>query len=310
MNTLREAIVDYVRLRRDLGFKLIQAECWLHDFAQFMESHEDSFITTDLALQWALQPAPAQPSTWAKRLIVVRTFARYRSLTDPRTEIPPEGLLPNHPKRAKPYLYTAADIDRLMQTAAALPPPNDLRGRSYACLLGLLAVTGLRIGEALALRREDVDLEEGLLTIHYAKFDKSRLVPLHPSTQQALLAYARQRDEHFGRQPSGSFFVSAPGKPLAASTVRGTFRKLCHQVGLRGSESWDEPRLHHFRHRFATETLLQWYRSGDDIERRLPVLSTFLGHACVSDTYWYLSFNPELMAQAIRRLEQRWGESS
>lgn len=197
-----------------------------------------------------------------------------------------------------------------MKAAAALPPPNGLRGCSYSCLLGLLAVTGLRIGEALALKREDVDLQEGLLTIRSTKFGKSRLVPLHPSTQHALLAYGRQRHRHLGRATLGHFFVSVRGKPLKASAVRRTFRILCHQIGLHGLGGCDEPQLHHFRHRFAMETLLRWYRSTEDVERRLPILSTFPGHARVSDTYWYLSARPELMEQAMRRLEHRWEETS
>jgi integrase/recombinase XerD len=310
MNTLRDAIEDYVRLRRDLGFKLTQTERLLHDFASFMENQEAPFITTERALQWASRPAHTHPSYWAKRLRAIRLFARYRSATDPRTEVPPSGLLAYQPRRAKPYLYTAEDIDRLMKAAAALPPPNGLRPRSYCCLLGLLAVTGLRIGEALALQCEDVDLHEGELTIRHTKFDKSRLVPLHPSTQQALLAYARQRDRHLGRATLGHFFVSARGKPLYASSVHQTFRILCRQIGLQGLGSCDEPQLHHFRHRFAMETLSRWYGSIEDVEQRLPILSTFLGHARVSDTYWYLSARPELMEQAMRRLEHRWEETS
>ena len=310
MNTLREAIDDYLRLRRDVGFKLIQTEHWLHDFAAFMDDQQASFITVERALQWAMCPSDAQPSYWAKRLIAVRLFARYRSLTDPRTEVPPAGLLPYHPRRAKPYLYTEEDIDALMSAARALPPPDGLRGRTYACLLGLLAVTGLRIGEALRLKRDDVDLENNLLTILGTKFGKSRLVPLHPSTGSALSVYARQRNGYFGQAKPDHFFVSARGLPLPASVVRGTFRSLCRQLGLTGSACCDAPRLHHFRHRFATETLLGWYRASEDIEQHLPVLSTFLGHACIASTYWYLSAQPELMEQALQRLEHRWEKSS
>jgi integrase/recombinase XerD len=310
MNMLREAIDGYVLLRRGLGFKLIQAERWLHEFAAFMEEQQASFITTELALQWALLPAHAQPAYWAKRLTAVRLFARYCSATDPRTEVPPAGLLPYHPRRANPYPYTEKDIAHLLNAAAALPPPNGLRGLTYACLLGLLVVTGLRIGEALALKKADIDLNERLLTIRHTKFDKSRLVPLHSSTSDALSTYAQQRDECCATATSGHFFVSAHGTPLTASVVRKTFRLLCRQVGLHGSDDWDEPRLHHFRHRFATETLLRWYRSSEDIEQHLPVLSTFLGHSCIADTYWYLSARPELMGQALQRLEQRWEKSS
>jgi site-specific recombinase XerD len=306
MITLREAIDHYLRLRRDLGFKLIQADGWLHDFATFMEQQHATVITPELALQWAVQPQHAQPSTWARRLATIRRFARYHRNLDPRTEIPPSGLLAQKSERAKPYPYTDEEVVRLMQAAATLPSAHGLRAQSYCCLLGLLAVTGLRIGEALALKREDVDLSAGLLMIRSAKFDKSRWVPLHRSTQEALLAYAEHRDRTLGRTTTESFFVSEQGNPLVAATVRRTFRALCRQTGLHGAVDYDEPRLHHFRHRFATETLLQWYRSNQDIERKLPVLATFLGHTHVSDTYWYVSARPALMAQAVKRLESFW----
>ncbi len=274
-----------------------------------MEREQASVITVELALRWASKPAQAHRSYWAKRLIAIRLFARYRSATDPRTEVPPDRLLPCRPNRARPYPYTEEDIDRLMNAAATLPPPGGLRAQSYSCLLGLLVVTGLRIGEALRLESEDVDLQDGLLEIRSAKFGKSRIVPLHHSAQQALLIYSRRRDDCLGRTP-GHFLVSARGTPLSASAVRRTFRTLCRKVGLRGSGNYDEPRLHHFRHRFATETLLRWYRSTEDVERLLPVLSAFLGHASIADTYWYLSARPELMREAVQRLERRWEESS
>jgi len=306
MNTLREAMEAYLLLRRDLGFKLVQAGRWLEDFTTFMEARQAAVITTDLALQWALLALHAQPACWAKRLMAVRLFAHYRSANDPRTEVPPAGLLPYHPRRAKPYLYTQEEIERLLCAAAALPPADGLRGCTYACLLGLLAVTGLRIGEALALAGTDVDLSAGLLTIRRGKFGKSRLMPLHPSTVDALSAYARRREGCCATATPPHFFLSERGTPLTASSARRTFRLLCRQVGLHESACCDEPRLHHFRHRFATQTLLRWYHSGEEVERQLPVLSTFLGHVCIADTYWYLSACPELMAQAVARLEQRW----
>jgi integrase/recombinase XerD len=309
MTTLGDAMDAYLRLRRDLGFKLVQAERWLQAFIAFMEVRQAAVITTELALAWAMLPVHAQPACWAKRLMAVRLFARYQRASDPRTEVPPAGLVPYHPRRAKPYLYTQEEVARLL-CAAALPPTDGLRGCTYACLLGLLAVTGLRIGEALALAGADVDLPAGLLTIRSSKFGKSRLVPLHASTVQALSAYARRRENGGGLAAAPRFFVSERGTPLRASTVRRTFRLLCRQVGLQATAGSDEPRLHHFRHRFATETLLQWYRSGEEVERQLPILSTFLGHTCIADTYWYLSACPELMEQAVARLEQRWEAAS
>lgn len=306
MSTLAESIKDYLAMRRSLGFKLVQTARLLHNFAAFMEELGASNVTTKLALQWATQPEDAHPYCWTKRLTAVRGFARYHRATDPFTEVPEWRLLAYRPKRAKPYLYTEQEVERLIQAAKELPPSNGLRGYTYSCLLGLLAVTGLRISEALALKRNEVDLQQGLLTIREAKFGKSRLVPLHVSTREVLSQYSQRRDLAFSHQTVTNFFVSERGQALKAGTVRGIFRDLSRQIGLRGQEARTGPRLHDFRHRLATETLLRWYRSGDDVERRLPVLSTFLGHAHVSDTYWYLSACPELMGEAVRRLQLRW----
>lgn len=310
MNTLTEAINDYVSMRQGLGFKLVQVKGWLKDFAAFMDAHGGSWVTTELALQWAVQRVGGRPASQAKRLIAVRGFARFRSATDARTEIPECGLLPNRPRRATPHLYTEDEIANLLAAARTLASDSGLRGWTYYCLFGLLAVTGLRISEALGLQRQDADLQQSLLTIRGAKFGKSRLVPLHPSTRDVLAQYAKRRDAVFDHPVAANFLVSDQGQALCAATVRETFRRLCRQTGLRGAEDRTGPRLHDFRHRIATETLLRWYRSGEDIERRLPALSTFLGHSRTSDTYWYISACPELMGEAARRLEQRWGQSS
>jgi integrase len=216
------------------------------------------------------------------------------------------SMLPHRSKRGKPYLYTEEEISHLMHAAKALPPSDGLRGRTYSCLFGLIAVTGLRISEALALQRGDVDLQRGLLTIRNTKFQRSRLVPLHPSACEALSQYAKRRDAYLDHAAAANFLVSERGQALKAATVRRTFRELSRQIGLRGPEDRTGPRLHDFRHRMATETLLRCYRSGDDVERCIPVLSTFLGHTRASETYWYLSACPELMDQAVRRLEQHW----
>jgi integrase len=306
MNTLTEAIHEYVGMRQSLGFKLLQVEAWLKDFGTFMHVHGQTWVTSELALKWAIQPIGGQPGTWAKRLTVVRGFAHYRSATDARTEIPEPGLLANRQRRAKPYLYSENEISNLLAAACTLKSDSGLRGQTYYCLFGLLAVTGLRISEALALQRQDVNLQQGLLTIRGAKFGKSRLVPLHESTRGVLAQYARCRDAAFDHPVAANFLLSEHGKALIASTVRRTFRQLSVQIGLRGPEHRRGPRLHDYRHRFATETLLRWYRSGEDIERRIPALSTFLGHSRTSDTYWYISACPELMGEAARRLEQRW----
>ena len=223
--------------------------------------------------------------------------------------MPPSGLLPYRPARARPYLYSNDEIRKLLQAARKLPSAHGLRGPTYYSLLGLLAVAGLRISEARNLQTDDVDLKKGVLTIRGTKFGKSRLVPIHPSTRKVLSDYATRRDRFLRRRPA-TFFVSGRGTRLDGAEIRRTFYVLSRQVGLRGPSDSHGPRLHDFRHRFAVETLIQWYRSGQDVERRLPVLSTYLGHVHMADTYWYLSACPELMGLAVRRFEDYWEKRS
>jgi len=306
MKPLRQAVEDYITLRRGLGFKLRRMAENLRRFATFLEEQAAPYITTELALEWAMQPTDHKPSDWAQRLGFVRVFARHWHATDPRTEIPPAGLLPFRPQRARPYLYSEREIEKLLAVALKLSPRQGLRPWTYHCLFGLLAVGGLRISEALKLERPDVDLAEGILTIRQTKFGKTRLVPLHPSTRDVLANYARRRDRLLRSASSPCFFLNDHGRRMEVSAVRRTFYDLSRQIGLRGPGDHKGPRLHDFRHRFAVRTLIQWYRSGEDIEQRLPVLSTFLGHGHVADTYWYLSLQPELMGLATRRLELRW----
>ena len=220
------------------------------------------------------------------------------------------GLLPHRPSRARPYIYSCKEVQRLLQAAKQLPPVHGLRSRTYYCLLGLLFVTGLRISEALNLQSEDVDLAGGVLTIRCGKFGKSRLVPIHASTRKVLSAYAARRDRLLAGRPARCFFVSKRGTRLDDGEVRRTFYGLSRQIGLRGASASHGPRLHDFRHRFAVQTMVQWYRSGQDVERRLPILSTYLGHVHVADTYWYLTAHPELMGLAVKRLEEHWKEHS
>ena len=307
MKPLRESMQDYLALRRSLGFKLRDAGICLAKFAGFLETQCATRITTQLALEWAQQNPSVQPATSAQRLSYVRGFARYHAARDPQTEIPPPGLLPFHPRRARPYLYSEEEIAHLLQCALELPPVGGLRPLTYHCLLGLLSVTGMRIGEAIRLQIEDVDLQQGLLTIRGTKFGKSRLVPIHRSTQEVLAAYRTLRDRCLANLGASScFFITSRGHHLDIGDVHRTFYKLSRRIGLRTASASHGPRLHDFRHRFAVQTLLNWYRSGEDAERRLPVLSTYLGHVHVADTYWYLSACPELMEQAVTRLEQHW----
>ena len=307
MTTLRVAIQEYLTLRRGLGFKLHYAGQVLPKFVSFLEQHHASVITSRLALDWAQQSLTAQPAESAQRLSIVRGFARYRSATDPRTEIPPESLLPYRPKRAKPYLYSEQEIRSLLRAALKLPAHGGLRPWTYHCLFGLLSVTGLRLGEARNLELQDVDLPAGILTIRGAKFGKSRLVPLHGSTCRVLADYLAQRERHWAGRPVSSYvFVSNWGNRVDVGEIHRTFYAVSRQIGLRGPTDSHGPRLHDLRHRFAVMTLLRWYRAGEDAERCLPTLSAYLGHVHVSDTFWYLSAWPELMNEAMARLERYW----
>ena len=314
MNTLREAVQEYLQMRRHLGFKLHEAGRGLIDFVNFMERQEASVITQALALAWAQQPSNVQASTWAARLSYVRVFARFRHATDPRTEIPALELLPFRPKRAKPYLYSDQEVRDLL--CAALHMPHRYRRGAllpwvYYCLFGLLSVSGLRLGEARNLKLEDVDLDAQLLTVREAKFGRTRLVPLHDSTCEVLADYiARHRRHWAGQSVSRYLFVSSLGNRLDGGQIHRAFYALSRQIGLRGENDRHGPRLHDFRHRFATRTLVNWYQSKKDPERMLPVLSAYLGHVHIADTQWYLESSPELMAQAMQRLESRWEELS
>ena len=273
MKKLRKAVQDYVALRRALGFKLEKVEVGLLDFVSFLERQGTSHITTERALQWATQPSHVQPAVWAQRLSFVRGFARHWSAIDPRTEIPPWGLLPYRPVRARPYLYSDEEIRRLLQAAESLASHHPLKPWTYSCLLGTLVVTGLRLGEVLNLRTGDIDWPEGVLTIRGTKFGKSRLVPLHASTCKVLAAYAKRRDRFFAERAEAHFFVNQNGNRLDKGEVHRTFYALSRQIGLRAPSASHGPRLHDLRHRFAMQTLVQWYRSGQDVERRLPVRS-------------------------------------
>ncbi len=305
MNLWHKPIEDYIQMRRSLGFKFDDAKRALLRFASFLDRRRAQRITIALAMQWAQQNPAARPAEWARRLSLVRGFARHWSAYDPHTEVPPWGLLPHRPARARPYIYNNSEVRRLLEAARQLPT-HGIRAQTFYCLLGLLSVTGLRISEARNLQAEDVDLAEGILTVRCGKFGKSRLVPIHPSTRHVLADYAARRDHFLAGRPARFFFVSTRGTRLDGAEVRRTFYGLSRQIGLRGASASHGPRLHDFRHRFAVQTLVRWYRSGQDVERRLPILSTYLGHVHVADTYWYLSACPELMGLAVKRLEDHW----
>jgi integrase/recombinase XerD len=305
---LREALEEYLKVRRMFGFKLRIPGSLLQKFVSYVEGEGASYITRELAVRWATQPKNCQPANWAKRLSMVRSLARYLSATDPRTEIPPGGLLPYRFARKTPYLYTDEEIACLIEAAEKLPPPRGLRAATYATLFGLLAVTGMRMSEPIVLNRDQVDLARGILTIRRTKFGKSRIIPIHASTLEALQRYAELRDRLCPWAQTESFFISERGTRLERSTVHRTFIHLSRQIGLRGPDASRGPRLHDLRHGFAIETLLRWYRAGVDVEQHLPELSTYLGHTRVAGTYWYITAVPELLRLATLRLEKKGGK--
>jgi integrase len=300
MTDLRSAVTDYLTLRRQLGFQLRDTERLLNDYVCFCESAGEQHLSTDLAVQWA-RSVKAHPNRWQRRLGVVRGFARYLSTIDPKTEIPSEELLRASLPRVAPYLYSPEDITGLMSAARALTPA--VRAASVETIIGLLAVSGLRVGEALALDRVDVDLNDGALHVRAGKQAKQREVPLHETTTTALRDYGRLRDRCVPRPQSPAFFVSPAGTRVEKGAFNATFAKLIGQIGLEGCGQRVRPRPHDLRHSVAVRTLIDWYRDGVNVDRQMPLLSTFLGHVDPASTYWYLQAAPELLALISERLE-------
>jgi integrase/recombinase XerD len=276
MNDLRQALDDYLAMRRSLGFKLARAGRLLAQFVAYLQEAGAHVVTTQASAAWACLPANAQPSWWAQRLCIVRGFATYLHTLDPTHEVPPAHLLVDPPHRATPYLYPAEEIEALMAATAMLRTP--LRRATYRTLIGLLAATGMRVGEAIALDRGDIDWAAGVLVVRATKFNKSRLIPLHETTVQALRNYERLRLQLAGSSDA-SLFVSTVGARLLYCNANWTFLRLVAMTGLAPRSASCRPRLHDLRHAFAVATLLDWYRDGGDVQARLPRLSTYLGHA-------------------------------
>lgn len=303
MTSLVEAAHQYVAMRRALGFKLRHETWLLPDFTAFLDAHGSSVITTELALKWARQPANATPGWWAHRLTAVRGFARHHRAFDPRTEVPPADLIPYHQQRLTPHLYTTDEVVTMMREAGGLSRP--LTAASYATIIGLLATTGMRISEALTLDDPDVDWDRELLTIRASKFGRSRHVPLHPTTLAALRDYVRRRDRLRPHRRSAAFFLSSAGTRVISQNFHYTFLRLLEYSGLDCGRA-RRPRIHDLRHSFAMRTVRDWYRAGVDVERRLPWLSTYLGHVSPLSTYWYLTATPDLLTAAGERAERAW----
>lgn len=303
MTMLRQALADYLSVRRALGSQLDRAEKMLTQFIAYLEQHDADVITVEHAVAWATLPGAA--GWWhALRLIAVRRFAVYVRNLDDRTQIPPPGLIPHGKHRATPYLYSAAEIDALVAAAHQLPTP--VAAAAYPAMLSLLAATGLRFSEAIALDVTDFDDQTETVIVRAGKFGKSRLLPVHPTTAEGLRGYLTQR-QHLLRAnrlaDHGVLFISAAGTRLDHSRAQKTWRTIRVMAGLAPRSANCRPRIHDLRHSFAVATLLDWYRRGEDVSALLPTLSTYLGHVDPKSTYWYLSAAPELLELAGQRLD-------
>ncbi|HEY2693052.1 MAG TPA: tyrosine-type recombinase/integrase [Streptosporangiaceae bacterium] len=308
MSGLRARAGEYLAMRRALGFRLTTQARHLMSFVRFCEERGAGHVTADLAVEWATSTTRGSGNEvyQARRLDVVRIFARHLQPLDPATEIPPEDVLSRRYLRVQPYLYSAEEIAALMRAAGSLTPA--IRAATWRTLIGLLAVTGMRQGEACRLGRDDADLEAGALVIRDSKFGKSRMVFLHPTTVTALSAYEKARDKALPGTEADTFFVNSRGRPLDGHNLQHTFAPLLAAAGIQAPPGRRAPRLHDLRHAFTVATMLDWYRDGRDVQARLPLLSTWPGHVDPKSTYWYLQAVPELLALAAGRLEAAGGQ--
>ena len=307
MTFLEDRLAEYLHVRRQLGFKLKLNGYLLGDFVAFLETAGAERITSDLSVTWARRPG-ASARYHMERLSMVRRFARYLATIDPANEIPPVDLLHARETRNAPYLYSEREIGELIAAAAALTPAQ--RGATYRTVIGVMATSGLRIGETLALDHRDVDLELGVLHVRDGKGRRHRDVPVHHSTTQVLRDYARLRGRARPRPDTPAFFISTIGVRVTGSRFHKTFRKLIAQVDPQSGRERAHRRPHDLRHAFAVRTLLGWHYTGVDIDRRMPLLSTYLGHSNPSSSYWYLQASPELMALVANRLDNALGGRS
>jgi integrase len=306
MSHFTDALADYLAARRTLGTQLAWPESSLRGFVAFVESEGAEYLTVDLAVRWTFQSVGVQRATYARRLGLVRAFALWLRATDARTQVPPRRLLPGRYRRPVPHIYTDKEIADLMFAARQLQSVGGLRGATFETLIGLLAATGLRPGEALKLDVDDVDLVGGILAVRESKCLKSRFVPLDESARVALSAYATLRDAICPSRETLAFLIHERGSRLTGPMARRTFARLCQTVGLRprlNRRAGHGPRLQDIRHTFATGRLVKWYRSGLDVDRLMPSLSTYLGHVGTVETYWYIQAVPELLQLATERLE-------
>lgn len=304
MSLLSGRLEDYLAMRRSLGFKLKSDGTALLSFVEFMELNNAIHITNELALSWATLPTNVKANHWSCRLRFVRGFAKYCHAFDQCSEVPPSQLLPACPQRSSPYFFSDTDVEQLLQRCLAQDDSAGVSGRTTHCIVSLLCSTGLRISEALRLDVADFDAEQGVLCVRVSKFGKSRLIPLHSSVVALLIDYLSTVDDDASVFEPVALFRNAKAQRPSYDNLYRRFRRLSKD--LPDQPGRRRPRLHDLRHRFAVKTLLNWYLDGVDVPRWLPVLSTYMGHVEVRDTYWYISACPELMDAARRRLESRW----
>ena len=307
MSSLHEALVDYLAMRRALGYKLEREGKLLPQFVDFVEDRGEQHLSTQAALAWATLPV-SSAVWWSARLRLVRGFATYMHAIDPENEVPATDLLPCASRRATPYLYDQEQISALLAVAGTLRTPQ--RIATIRTLIGLLAVTGMRIGEAVGLDQGDFDARTGCLVIRGAKFGKSRELALHPSTTAALRRYLHRADRPAPTPDASPLLITMVGTRLLKSDAQRTFTTLTRRAGIEARSGSCRPRLHDLRHSFAVATVLDGYHQDQDVGRRLALLATYLGHSDPAATYWYLSAAPELMHLAADRLQRHLDEPS
>jgi integrase/recombinase XerD len=313
MTSLTSHLESYLEIRRSLGSELSSFERVMCRFTAFADSEHADHITTKLFLKWRASHGSTNQYTWSRWLGMVRCFATWLQNIDPCTEVPPAGLIPGKFRRARPYIFSEEQIAQIIQAAANLPSAFGLRGLTCSTVLSLIAVTGLRINEALNLNEEDVDLEEGVLTIKRGKNGKARLVPISVCTGKALHAYQNERDRLLiVRRIPSPFFLIETGDRLTDGCLRYNFARVSQHLGLREVQRHYNfgrgPRIHDLRHTFSVRTLLKCYRTNQNPEQEMHKLSIYLGHRDPENTYWYIEAVPELLQLASRRAEQALGE--
>jgi integrase len=297
-------VKDYLNCRRKLGVELSREGSLLLNFARFADqAGHTGPLTQDLAESWACTSGASQINR-ARRLAIVRRFAEYRRQFDSDTQIPQSGLLGRTTRRLTPHIYSAEEIERLLAATKELKSTNGLRSATYKAFFGLIAATGLRLSEAIDLKRCDVDLANGILTVRHTKYAKTRLVPLHPSTTQALRRYLCRRDQKIPAPTNDFFFLSARGAALDSRTVEYTFGRLRKRLGWIGRGSYSFPRIMDMRHSFICRRLVSWYKEGANVDNAILALATYVGHTEVTSTYWYITGVAELMAFAAQRFQR------